>query len=77
MRLPAKRKGMEMTHDQYDKVKQLQRIWFLRRLFGKKDSQDIVTKQAEIELAGQAAAKDRPPLPTDESDASLPEQDGV
>ena len=24
--------------------------------------QDIVTKQAEIELAGQAAAKNRPPI---------------
>ena len=51
-----------MTHHQYDKVKQLQRIWFLQGLFGKKRSQDIVTKQAEIELSGQAAAKDRPPI---------------
>ena len=51
-----------MTHHQYDKVKQLQRIWFLQGLFGKKRSQDIVTKQAEIELAGQAAVKNRPHL---------------
>lgn len=35
--------------------------WVLA-LFGKGWSQDIMTKQAEIELAGQAAAKDRPPI---------------
>lgn len=51
-----------MTHHQYEMVKRLQRIWFLKRLFGKDGSRDIVTKQAEIELAGQAAAKDRPPI---------------
>ena len=51
-----------MTHHQYEMVKRLQRIWFLRRLFGKGYRQDTVTKQAEIELAGQAAAKDRPPI---------------
>ena len=28
----------------------------------KHKSGDIIAKQAEIELAGQAAAKDRPPL---------------
>ena len=63
MRLRAKTKGKrEMTHHQYEMVKRLQRIWFLRRLFGKGWSQDIMTKQAEIELAGQAAAKNRPPI---------------
>ena len=61
-----------MTHHQYEMVKRLQRIWFLRRLFGKGWPQDTVTKQAEIELAGQAAAKDRPPIKgNDDTDGSI------
>ena len=51
-----------MTQHQYNIVKWLRRVWFLKRFFGKDESQDIVTKQAEIELAGQAAAKNRPPI---------------
>lgn len=51
-----------MTQHQYNIVKWLRRVWFLKRLFGKDEPQDIVTKQAEIELAGQAAAKNRPPI---------------
>ena len=52
-----------MTHHQCEMAKKLQRVWFLRRLFGMDKTQADMTKQAEIELAGQAAAKDRPPLP--------------
>ena len=51
-----------MTQHQYNIVKWLRRVWFLKRFFGKDGAQDIVTKQAEIELAGQAAAKNRPPI---------------
>lgn len=51
-----------MTQHQYNIVKWLRRVWFLKRFFGKDEVQDIVTKQAEIELAGQAAAKNRPPI---------------
>jgi hypothetical protein len=50
-----------MTQHQYNIVKWLRRVWFLKRFFGKGEPQDIVTKQAEIELAGQAA-KNRPPV---------------
>ena len=57
-----------MTQHQYNIVKWLRRVWFLKRFFGKDESQDIVTKQAEIELAGQAAAKNRP---------SIQDNDGV
>ena len=53
-----------MTQHQYNIVKWLRRVWFLKRFFGKDEPQDIVTKQAEIELAGQAAAKNRPPFKT-------------
>lgn len=49
-----------MTQHQYNIVKWLRRVWFLKRFFGKDEVQDIVTKQAEIELAGQAAARNRP-----------------
>ena len=52
-----------MTWHQYEVVKVLQRIWRLKQLFAHKDKSGIVTKQAEIELAGQAAAKNRPPIP--------------
>lgn len=51
-----------MTQHQYNIVKWLRRVWFLKRFFGKDEPQDILTKQAEIELAGQAAAKNRPPI---------------
>ena len=51
-----------MTQRQYEIVKMLQRIWLLKQLFARKDKSGILTKQAEIELAGQAAAKNRPPL---------------
>ena len=51
-----------MTQHQYNIVKWLRRVWILKRFFGKDEPQDIVTKQAEIELAGQAAAKNRPPI---------------
>ena len=51
-----------MTQHQYNIVKWLRRVWFLKRFFGKDEPQDIVTKQAGIELAGQAAAKNRPPI---------------
>ena len=51
-----------MTQHQYNIVKWLRRVWFLKRLFGKDEPQDVVTKQAEIELAGQAAAKNCPPI---------------
>ena len=51
-----------MTQHQYNIVKWLRRVWFLKRFFEKDEVQDIVTKQAEIELAGQAAAKKRPPI---------------
>ena len=63
-----------MTHHQCEMAKKLQRVWFLRRLFGMDKTQADMTKQAEIELAGQAAAKDRPPLPANESDACYPNQ---
>ena len=53
-----------MTWHQYEIVKTLQRIWRLKQLFARKDKSGIVTKQDEIELAGQAAAKNRPPLDT-------------
>ena len=66
-----------MTHNQCKMVKKLQRIWFWRRLFGMDKKQNVMTKQAEIELAGQEATKERPPLPTDESEATLPGQDGA
>ena len=51
-----------MTRHQYEIVKWLQRIWRLKRRLGWYGD-GIVTKQAEIELAGQAAAKNRPPIP--------------
>ena len=53
-----------MTWHQYEIVKMLQRVWRLKQLFARKDKNGILTKQAEIELAGQAAAKNRPPLDT-------------
>lgn len=49
-----------MTQHQYEIVKVLQRIFRLKQWFGRKDKSVIVTKQAEIELAGQAAARNRP-----------------
>ena len=54
-----------MTQHQYEIVKMLQRIFRLKQLFGRKDKSAIVTKQAEIELAGQAVAKNRPPIAPD------------
>ena len=51
-----------MTQHQYNIVKWLLRVWFLKRFFGNDGAQGVVTKQAEIELAGQAAAKNRPPI---------------
>ena len=51
-----------MTQHQYNIVKWLRRVWFLKSFFGKDEPQDIVTKQAEIELAGQAATKNCPPI---------------
>ena len=51
-----------MTQHQYGIVKWLRRVWFLKRFFGNDWAQGIVTKQAEIELAGQAAAKNCPPI---------------
>lgn len=51
-----------MTQHQYEIVKVLQRIWRTKRLFARKDKSGIVTKQAAIELAGQAASKNLPPL---------------
>ena len=51
-----------MTQHQYEIVKALRRIWGLRRLFGGAEKSGIVTKHAEIELAGQAAVESRPPL---------------
>ena len=48
-----------MTQHQYEIVKVLQRIFRLKQWFGRKDKSGIVTKQAEIELAGQAA-RNRP-----------------
>ena len=50
-----------MTRHQYEIVKWLQRIWRLKWHLGW-HGDGIVTKQAEIELAGQAAAKNRPPM---------------
>ena len=61
-----------MTQHQYEIMKRLQRIMWLKRLLGwfrRKDRSGIIPKQAEIELAGQAAAAERPPL--NEEDASL------
>lgn len=49
-----------MTKHQYEIVKVLQRIWRLEQWLGRKDKSVIVAKQAEIELAGQAAARNRP-----------------
>ena len=51
-----------MTQHQYEIVKVLQRIFRLKQLFCRKNKGGIVTKQAEIELAGQAASKNLPPL---------------
>ncbi len=51
-----------MTWHQFDILQKLQHICRIRQLFGRRDKTVVVTKQAEIELAGQAAAKDRPPL---------------
>jgi hypothetical protein len=51
-----------MTQHQYIIVKWLRRAWFLKRFFGNDWAQGIVTKQAEIELAGQAASKNNPPI---------------
>ena len=61
-----------MTQHQYEIVKILQRIWRLKQLFARKDKSVIVTKQAEIEIAGQAAAKKRPPLDTTEEFKGFP-----
>ena len=55
-----------MTQHQYEIVKVLQRIWRTKRLFARKDKSGIVTKQAAIELAGQAASKNRPPMDSEE-----------
>ena len=54
--------GGKMTQHQYNIVKWLRRVWFLKRFFRTDEAQGIVTKQSEIELAGQAAAKNRPPI---------------
>ncbi len=51
-----------MTRHQYDIVKWLRRVWFLRWFIKDDAPQDTITKQAEIELAGQVAARHRPPL---------------
>ena len=64
-----------MTQHQYGILKKLQRWDCLKRMFGLKgknggeldvrasnETDEPITKQAEIELAGQAAAKSRPPL---------------
>ena len=54
-----------MTQHQYEIMKRLRRIMRLKWLLGwfrRKDRSGIITKQAEIELAGQAAAAERPPL---------------
>ncbi len=51
-----------MTRHQYEIVKVLQRIFRLKQWFGRKDKSVIVTKQAEIELAAQAASKNSPPI---------------
>ncbi len=50
-----------MTRHQYEIAKWLQRVWRLKQLFVR-SGDGTVTKQAEIELAGQAAAKNRPPI---------------
>lgn len=50
-----------MTWHQYEMAKWLQRVWRLKQLFDR-SGDGTVTKQAEIELAGQAAAKNRPPI---------------
>ena len=55
-----------MTWHQYEIAKVLQCIWRLKQLFKRTDKSGIVTKQAEIELAGQTATKNRPPLDTSE-----------
>ncbi len=59
-----------MTHHQYEIAKRLQRIWFLRRLFGKGGPQDIMTKQVKIEQTGQSVAKNRPSV-QDNDDAMM------
>ena len=52
-----------MTKHQYEILKKLRFCDRLKNLFVKPKGKDnIITKQAEIELAGQAAAKNRPPL---------------
>ena len=54
-----------MTQHQYVIVTILRRIMRLKHLLGlfkRKVPQDQISKQAEIELAGQAAAAKRPPL---------------
>lgn len=61
-----------MTWHQYEIVKKLQRVWRLKQLFARKDKSGILTKQAEIELAGQAASKNRPPLDTTEECKGFP-----
>ena len=51
-----------MTWHQYEIVKALQRIWRFKRLSGNGEKDVAVTKQAEIEIAGQSVAERRPPL---------------
>ena len=52
-----------MTKHQYEILKKLRFCDRLKNLFVKPKGKDcIVTKQAEIELAGQAVARTRPPL---------------
>ena len=62
-----------MTWHQYEIVQKLRRIWWLQRLFKRKDKSGVVTRQSEIELAGQAAANNRPPL---DGSATMPAQEG-
>jgi hypothetical protein len=59
----CKGKDRKMTRHQYEILKKLRFCDRLKNLFIKPKGKDcIATKQAEIELAGQAAAKSRPPL---------------
>lgn len=50
----------------------VKRLAWREKKRAKKKMAYSITKQAEMELAGQAAAKDRPTLSANESDACYP-----
>ena len=61
-----------MTWHRHEIVRVLRHILRLKRLFAHKDEGDVITNRAKIELAGQAAAINRPSLDAAEEFKGFP-----